>query len=94
MQRLWVVSMRVIYYTASWCHPCQSFKPVVEIVASEFDLKVEYVDIETNPAYLSGEEQVKGIPTLVFIKDGKRVGSLTGAYPEPMFRQKVREFLG
>lgn len=81
--------LKITYYTANWCKPCQTFKPVVERVAAEVGFEVNYVDIEQDP-----HPDVYSIPTLVFTNGGRELGRLTGAYPEPMFKKKVREFFG
>lgn len=82
--------LKVVYYTAEWCKPCQSFRPVVERVSSEMGFEVEYRDISSIE---DDHIRIMGIPTLVFYLDGKQVYSLAGAYPEEKFRTYVRTVL-
>ena len=35
------------YFTASWCGPCKSFKPIIKELIAE-GLPIEIVDIDTN----------------------------------------------
>lgn len=83
--------LRIVYYTAKWCQPCQSFKPVVNRLAEELGFDVEYKDINEDEI---GEEVVMSVPTLAFYRDDKRIGTLHGSYPEVMFRQKLWDIFG
>lgn len=36
----------VVFFGASWCRPCKAAYPLVERMASEFGVPLEYVDVE------------------------------------------------
>jgi thioredoxin 1 len=70
----------LVDFWASWCEPCKALKPVIDQLATEFAgrLKVVTVDVDASP--LSARAMgVRGLPTLVLLRDGKPVGSKTGA---------------
>ncbi|MET0728568.1 MAG: thioredoxin [Acidimicrobiales bacterium] len=75
---------------ADWCGPCKQLTPILEKVIAETEGKVVLakVDVDANQQVASAF-QVQGIPAVFAFKDGKVVGSFTGAQPET----NVREFV-
>jgi len=65
---------------APWCAPCLGLAPVIEQVAVETAgrLRVAKLDTDENPR-TAARLQVRGIPTLVFFKEGREVERLVGA---------------
>ena len=55
----------VVYYGRVGCSHCQQYKPIVSLVADEYDLVVYYVDIDT----LSEEEYIDLHDSLSVTKD-------------------------
>ena len=71
---------------ASWCPPCQQMSPLVDALAKEYPHVVFMkVDVEQAPA-LKRELSVWALPTFVFFRYGKRVGSFMGANPSLLRR--------
>lgn len=62
----------LIYFTATWCGPCQGFKPTVHKIRDEALIKVIEVDIDKNPGAAS-QWGVTSVPTTVVVKNGKIV---------------------
>lgn len=77
---------------APWCQPCRMLSPLLEKMAAQFRGKVKVhklnVDEEQGLARSLG---VQGIPTLLFIKDGRihrrHVGLPTPAALKQLFRE-------
>ena len=68
----------VIDFWAPWCGPCRVLGPIVDKVAmSNKDVLIGKVNVDEN-SDLSQEYGVRGIPTLVFLKDGKVSEKLVG----------------
>lgn len=80
----------ITYYTASWCQPCKSFKPIAQRVAAEYGIPLTFVDVEEEG---TDGEAIHGLPTLVFREGGERLLIMYGAYPEHVFREKVKEMV-
>lgn len=76
--------MRVDYYTAAWCKPCQSFRPLVARLCEERGYELRFIDVD-NEEY---EEQILSLPTLVVYAGNVRIGSVMGAFPEAALVQK------
>lgn len=65
------------YYTATWCGPCRSVKPIVhELQADGWDIRI--IDSDQNRDLVVAN-QVSGIPTFIIYKNGVQVKRFTGA---------------
>jgi thioredoxin 1 len=84
--------LRAVYFTASWCAPCRTFKPVASAVLNYHDIPFDYVDVDTDPA-LAAANTVMSIPTIVFYgDDGNEVDRLAGA-SEKLLNRMVDEVM-
>jgi len=68
--------------------------PVLDKIAKENDgkLVVAKVNTDENPEWAM-KYGVQGIPTMLFIADGKIVHRQVGALPEPVLKDVVSQFL-
>lgn len=84
----------IIDFWAPWCGPCQMFKPIFEEVANDYkDINFAKANTEDHPE-LAMPYGVRGIPTVVFLKDGEEIGRFSGAYPKEMFVQEIEKHFG
>lgn len=73
-------NVRMEYYTAAYCGPCRSQKPIVhELQAAGWN--IEIIDADLNRDKLVAL-QIAGIPTFIIYKDGVQVNRFTGARPK------------
>ncbi len=69
-------------FYATWCGPCRALAPIVQDIAdSTPGVRVGKVDVDEQPA-LARRFGVMSIPTLVVLREGKVVRSVTGARPK------------
>ena len=68
--------------------------PTLEKLAKENagNLLIAKVNTDENPEWAMNF-QVQGIPTMLFVANGKVVHRQVGALPEPMLREVVNEFM-
>lgn len=65
------------YYTANWCGPCRSVKPIVhELQAAGWNINI--IDADANKDKVDAN-QVRGIPTFILYKNGVQVDRFAGA---------------
>jgi len=85
----------LVDFWASWCMPCRMVAPSLEKLAKEYEgrLIVAKVNTEENQEW-AYRYHVQGIPTMLFISDGKVVREQVGALPYPNLKQLVDQFLG
>jgi thioredoxin 1 len=84
----------VVDFWAPWCGPCRMVAPTLEKIAEEQSgkLVVAKVNTDEDPEWAM-KYGVQGIPTMLFIAEGKVVHRQVGALPEPMLKQVVSQFL-
>lgn len=85
----------IVDFWAPWCGPCKMIAPTLEKLAAEYagKLMVAKINTDENPRWAQ-EYGVQGIPTLLFVAQGKVAHRQVGAVPEPYLRDIVEEFLG
>ena len=67
----------VFYFTADWCGPCKTTRPIVEEMKKEgFEFQRIDADYEQS---LVKKFEVKSIPTFILLKNGKEINRTTGA---------------
>ena len=73
----------VVDFYATWCGPCKMLSPRLDKLAGEFSGKIKFVKVNVDEAQeLAGRFRVEGIPTLLFVKNGKVEDRVTGLLSE------------
>jgi thioredoxin 1 len=84
----------VVDFGADWCPPCRVIAPVVGALAAEYAgrAKVLTLDTDANPE-TANRYGVRGLPTVLFFKDGKVVDTIVGAVPRSTIEQRLAKHL-
>ena len=73
----------LVDFWAEWCGPCKQIGPILEEIAEEKKnkLKILKLNVDENPQ-TPQKFGVRGIPSLMFFKDGKLVDTKVGSSPK------------
>jgi len=84
----------IVDFWAPWCGPCKMVAPTLEKIAKEYTGKVIVAKVNTDDhSEWANKFGVQGIPTMLFMSEGKVVHQQVGALPEPMLRTILDQFL-
>lgn len=84
----------LVVFSRKDCHVCKEVVPILEELAPKNDGKFGfyYVDVEEQKA-LFQRFSLKGVPQILFFKDGEYQGKLAGAVDEEKVSDKIAEVL-
>lgn len=84
----------LVVFSRKDCHVCQALIPVVEEMQPNYEGKFGfyYVDVEEDkPLYQSFS--LKGVPQILFFKEGEYQGKLAGKIEEEQIEENIDEIL-
>lgn len=85
--------IKVMKFSAAWCGPCRTLKPVFEDVKSGFSNVVfEDVDVDEN-FELAGKYGIRSVPTVIIEKDGVEVERFLGVQSKLAYSNAINESL-
>lgn len=82
----------LLQFSAAWCGPCKTIKPIAQETARIHGVKYVYLDIE-NHADLATHFNVRGVPTFIALHDGQEVARQQGGTTGNTLRQMMRAFV-
>ena len=86
------LGISVIDFWAEWCGPCRTIAPIIDELEKKYQsegIKVLKANVDECSG-LSTKFQIKSIPTIVVMKDGKEIARQTGSGP---VAQKIEEMV-
>ena len=81
----------VVQYSAAWCGPCKSLKPIMDKLAVLYKDKANfyYADIEDSAINTASQAGIRGVPTVIIYRKGQEVDRKVGGVSEG----NMKEFL-
>jgi len=84
--------MVLVDFWAEWCSPCKQLAPALEDASNDLQDKIEVfkINIDENPETPS-RFSVRGIPTILFFKNGELVNRQVGVLPKSKLYEKIED---
>ena len=84
----------IVDFWADWCGPCKMVAPILDKIAKDQAGKLIVAKVNTDDnSQWAMKYNVQGIPTMLFVADGKIVHRQVGALPERALRDLISQFL-
>ena len=82
----------LIDFYADWCGPCKAFSPVLQQLKQEMgdEIRVIKINVDNNPE-ISGQLQVRSIPTVMIFQHGDMKWRATGGQSIAAMKQALAE---
>ena len=84
----------LVDFWAEWCGPCKMIGPLVDELASSHAAKLKVVKMNVDHCPDTPRKYgVRGIPTLIIVKNGEVVATKVGALSKPQLQAFVDEHI-
>lgn len=76
------------------CGPCRTLAPVIDAIARNYPGRLLVAKLDTSRHQMAASRfQIRGVPTLLFFKNGSLVDQIVGAAPQAEIEGHIRSLL-
>jgi thioredoxin 1 len=84
----------IVDFWATWCPPCRMIAPFLEQIAEEYEGRAVICKLDVDNNHATAQKyNVRGIPTLLFFKDGQIKDQVVGALPKEQLIDRLKVLL-
>ena len=84
--------LTMVDFHASWCGPCRTLTPIIEKVSEEKNVKLLKINADES-GDLATSLGVRGIPTVIFFKDGQEMDRVVGLKQATAYNEIIEKHL-
>jgi thioredoxin 1 len=88
--------LTILQFSAEWCGPCKMLTPIIDGLAKEYSenekVSIGKINVDENSG-LSMKYGIRGVPTILFIKDGEVVDRVVGLKNRSELIEKINTIL-
>jgi thioredoxin len=81
-------NLLMVDFYADWCSPCKTLGPIIEKISAETGTELLKIDAVENKE-LASELSVRGIPAVIFFKNGVEIERVVGLNPEKKYLEII-----
>lgn len=82
----------LLFFSASWCGPCQSMTPVVESVSNLMGERINTIKIDVDTFQNDAADYgIRSVPTLMIVKDDEIIAQQVGGIPPHQLIQLLEQ---
>ena len=85
-------SLAIVDVWAPWCGPCRTLTPIIEKVSEEKNVKLLKINADES-GDLATSLGVRGIPTVIFFKDGQEMDRIVGLKQATTYNEIIEKHL-
>ena len=76
------------------CGPCRTISPIIDSLARKYFKRLIVTKVDSSRNQMTAMRyQIRGVPTLLFLRNGRIVEQMVGAAPEQMIIRKIETLL-
>lgn len=78
---------------APWCGPCKILGPVIDEISNEINGKAKICKLNSDENQKSQELGIRGIPSMLFFKNGELKDTIVGLQPKNNIIDKINSLV-